>query len=324
MPIGYLQAFALSDNPFGPKRPLPGIAPRLMQMLERRPLLLHKEQRLQTLYCDAVFAKTCLDFQIILAAAAYVAEPPPPSRGSMPHAFLIQGDRGTGKTTLASQMIRIVARCTGPGDAPWKIYEAMLDATRQTATEQLNALATLEKKITDETQPNDYCCVLVDDFLGDVYPHVLAMFDRLSDRIVFLLLVTGDFLVMADRGANSRHGVKAFTIDPISPGTAVAFVRQRLDVFRPHLPANMAASPLFPFDEDDLLQAVSTGAFVGGSVPGPVTLRLLSVVLHDALQARLTELARTDPTFDVQNVSAGTVTGQLITVAEAYRIMVAA
>jgi len=324
MPIGYPQAFALSDNPFGPKRPLAGIPPRLMQMLERRPLLLHKEHRLQTLYCDAIFAKTSSDFEIILAAAAYVAEPPPPSRGSMPHAFLIQGDRGTGKTTLASQMMRIVECCTAPGDPPWKVYEAMLDATRQTVTDQLNALAALEKKITDETQPNDYCCLLVDDFLADVYAHVLAMFDRLSDRIVFLLLVTSDLLVLAGHAANSRHGVNAFTIESLSPDAAVAFVRQRLDVFRPNLPANMATAPLFPFDEDDLRQAVSTGAFAGGLGQGPVTLRLLSVVLHDALQARLTKLARMDPAFNVQHVSEATIAGQLIPIAEAYRIMVAA
>jgi hypothetical protein len=107
-------------------------------------------------------------------------------------------------------------------------------------------------------------------------------------------------------------------MEAMTPDTAVAFATHRMKTFRNQTVASVAGDVLFPFTEADIRQAVSTGA-VANQQPGPVTLRVLNRVLHDALKRRLTEL---DPAFDIRPLPAGALAQQRLKIAEAYRVMI--
>jgi hypothetical protein len=326
-PLTYQDAFALRDSPFGPRRPMPGVSPPLTQSLESRPLLIHQNRLLLDLYSPDAgpFGKRSEDFEVELATAEYrVANPlDPASRGVTSYVFLILGDRGTGKSTLASWMIDYITRCTGPNQPAWKLFEEYLSAVDgQAPEEQLARLTTVEAAF-DGVTSNDYCCVFLDDVLGAVFPHCLAAFERLRKKAAtFMMLTSSDGQLLTTSRDGTRHSVMFYEVGELSPDAAIAFVRKRIDHFRAVLPPALAAYPLFPFDENDLRTAVTTGGIAGASHQGPVTIRQLSLVLHKALRARLVELTQGAPGFNVAALSAAAGAQQLIKIAAVYRTLV--
>src|SRR5262245_30820963 len=101
MPVGYKEAFGLSDNPFGPRKRFGALPPNLTASLEKQPLLLHQNGDLERLYCDKIssFQTACDDLAALLEADGYAVDSP--ESGVASYLVAVEGDRGAGKTTLA-------------------------------------------------------------------------------------------------------------------------------------------------------------------------------------------------------------------------------
>jgi hypothetical protein len=319
--MGYKEAFGLKDNPFGPMQAVPGLPPRLTADLQTRPLLLHKNDKLEQFYCESLssFYQAYNDLDVALEVAGYTANPP--GRGVSSYLVSIGGDRGAGKTTLACRMLQMM-RQRSPKDEPaWHLEEALLNSTQQTLTEQLAELTALETRVIASQQ--DYVCILIDDLRADAYAGVTTLYDKLRNHAVVFMVFTSWDAGMQEQLDKTLHAVHRFSIAPLSPDDAVAFVHSRYEVFRVQPGNSVAIDPLFPFDEDDIRTAVAVRVISGASSTGPVSLRMFATILQAALLKRLQEIAvGNDPAFDVHAAPADKLHAMRIRVAQAYEIVV--
>ena len=326
MVLNYHDAFALRDNPFGPTKLLVGITdPSVMQMLVSRPLRIHVEPRLETLYSPDAgpFAEFCRRFEVLIATAGYTANPS--VRGISSFILLIVGYQGTGKTTVTNVMIDMLKRCTPQGERPWHVFDPWPHRDFVTASEQGEEINRLEREITAQTGRGDYCCVLIDNLVSGADRHPLQMFDRLSvDRIVFLFMVTSDLNMLGRPHHNSRHHMTVFETRELTPTSAVAFARHRTGAYRSVALPPLTGHPLFPFDEVDLRDAVEARVFATETNgQGAITLRQLSVILNDVLLQRLVVLNQENPNFHITTLSPADVDAHIIHIPRAYRVLLA-
>jgi hypothetical protein len=320
MPLGYKEAFGLRDNPFGPRRKVGALPPNLTADLQVKPLLLHRNPDLEKLFCDKIvsFRTACEDLKILLEADGYVADGP--SDGIASYFVAIEGDRGTGKTTLACRMLQIMLQRYPEGEPANGVEEVILDSRNETVSEQREKMQKLEAD--GEAGESEYRCILIDDLLADAYPDVAKLYDKLrQDAAIFMVFTSWD-AKMAEQIDKSLHNVERFNIAPLTPDEAVAYVTQRYQFFRAKGENGLNAEPLFPFDEDDIRTAVKVRVLSGTKNTGPVNLRLVASVLNSALKDRLKEIAREQPGFDARAVSAGELAKMKIKVAQSYKIVV--
>jgi hypothetical protein len=255
----------------------------------------------------------------VLDKSGYWLEPV--KRGVAPYLVAIEGDRGTGKTTLASRLLQAMLKRTPPGEPDWHVEELMLKSTTQTASDQETLLKALEPKVIDAKA--QYNCILVDDVLAEAFPAVVQLYDSLVSKCVVFMVFTSYDPKMAEQIDKSLHSVQRYPIAPLTPDDAVAFVSARYDVFRIPAPAGGADAPtLFPFDEHDIRTAVTVKAWSGNTATGPVNLRLLASILESALFSRLQEIAKKTPAFDVQTVPADQLQALTIKLAQSYSSVV--
>jgi len=319
MAFGYKEAFGLSDNPFGPRKPVGKLPPNLTFDLEKRPLLLHRSEGLEQLYCDKIpsFVAACKDMEALFEADGYTLDPP--ARGVTSYLVAIAGDRGAGKTTLASRMLQLIQKRRPAGEPVWDVQELFLKSTSETVTEQVEKLKALEAKVAAAAKPA-YLCVLIDDLLAEAYPYAALLYDNLrNDAVVFMVFTSCD-PEMSKQIEKSLHTVQPFSIAPLTPDDAIAYVTARYQVFRIPAANGINAEPLFPFDEKDIRTAVEVRVVNGNT--GPVNVRLVASVLYSALSSRLQQIARDHPGFDVQAVTADKLPTMKIKVAQAYKIVV--
>ena len=255
MPFGYKEAFALSDNPFGPRQRVGALPPNLTSELEKRPLLVHRDSKLDPLYCDNIqsFRTACEDLETLLEADGYLADPP--GRGVASYLTAIEGDRGAGKTTLASRMLQLILKRSPIGEPGWQVEELLLKSTSQTVTEQIEKLKALEAKVGEAKAA--YLCVLVDDLLGDAYPNAAELYDNLRNSSVVFMVFTSCDPKMSEQIDKTLHTVQRFRIPPLTPDDAIAYVNTRYQIFRIPSQNGINAEPLFPFDEMDIRTAVA-------------------------------------------------------------------
>jgi hypothetical protein len=320
MPVGYRQAFGLSDNPFGPRRPVDTLPPNLTVELEKRPLLLHREAKLEKLYCDKIcsFQTACKDLETLLEAVGYSEDPA--ARGVASYLLAIEGDRGSGKTTLASRMLQLMFKRSPKGEPDWQMEEVLLKSTSQTVTEQIEKLKALEAKVGKPKTA--YLCVLIDDLLADAYPNAAELYDNLTNSSVVFMVFTSSDPKMSEQLDKTLHTVQRFRIPPLTPDDAITYINDRYQIFRIPSPNGINAEPLFPFDERDIRTAVAVRVLSGAATTGPINLRLVASVLQSTLARRLQEIARQSPGFDVHAVPAGELTAMKIKLAQAYMMVV--
>jgi hypothetical protein len=318
MTIDYSQAFGLSDNPFGPYNVVTGIPAALTRNLQARPLYVHRNANLGSLYCEklSAFDAACSAFDLTLNTIGYRSATN--QRGTSPVLVTVEGDRGAGKTTLASRLMQIIMRRQPVGQSPWELIELTLDAASETATEQAAKISGIEKKLLDEKP--EYCCILVDDLRADAYRFALQMYDKLVDTIAALFLTSSDGAFGAQVAA-TRQTVQSFKIPRLTSADAVAFISHRYSVFQVPPPA-LPTAPLFPFDAADIGAAVAAQVFNGNVQPGPVTIRLIGTLLRASLDQRLHEINRTAQPFDVRQLQPNQIPANTIQLAQSYRTLV--
>jgi len=125
---------------------------------------------------------------------------------------------------------------------------------------------------------------------------------------------------MGEQVAKSLHTVQRFSIAPLTPDDAIAYINARYQIFRIPALNGLNAEPLFPFDEKDIRTAVSISVLADAT--GPVNLRIIASTLNDALTQKLQAIAKETPGFDINAITSGELAALKITLAESYEIVV--
>lgn len=325
MTLKYSNFFALSDNPFGPTKPLPEISKSsVMRTLQRHPLRIYEEPKLIKLYCSQAgpFEQHTKRFLEEISLFNYNIDPP--SAGFESLIFLISGYKGTGKTTLAHFMIHCLKKCELDEGNKWHIFEQQLKES-SSSSDQIAEIDKLKEKIDGETSAEDYCCVMLDNLVAGAEVTALDLYDKLfeSERIVFLFLVTSDLQILSKERNNSRHQITRFKMRELTSHDAVEFVKHRIKFFRePKLPS-LGNYQFFPFDEVDIKESVESGLLRGnGNGEGRITLRQFNVILHKSLNNRINELKEVNADFDIAHLPQNNVSNYIIKLVEYYQRMV--
>jgi len=320
MLISYEKAFALRDNPFRPTQILEGVKNfSMMQELDSRPLRIHKEPKLFSLYCEKAgpFESLVHEFQDRIAQEGYRINPP--SAGFNPFIFLIVGSKGTGKTTLANTMIHHLEQCKS-NNLKWHVKDPWSNKEFSSSGDQIAEIDKLQAELCRETQEGDYCCILIDNLVEGAEVRALEMFDELGkDRIVFLFLLTSDLQISKKFTCNSKHQLLPFVTRQLTPDDAIAFAKCRIDFYRRQSELSFLGNyNLFPFDADDIRDAVKSGA-IKEDEEGKITIRMLGVVLNNCIAYRMREL---DETFDISKLSDDDITNNVIRLVDYYKRIV--
>ena len=325
MTLKYSNFFALSDNPFGPTKPLPEISKIVvMRTLQRYPLRIYEEPELLKLYCSQAgpFEQHTKIFLEEITPLNYNIDPP--SAGFDSLIFLISGYKGTGKTTLAYFMIHCLKKCKLDESNEWHIFEQQLKES-SSSNDQIAEIHKLEEKIYKETSAEDYCCVMLDNLVAGAESAALDLYDKLfaSERIVFLFIVTSDLQILSKERNNSRHQITRFKMLELTAHDAVEFVKHRIDFFRNPKLSSLSNYQFFPFDEVDIEESVESGLLRGnGNGEGRITLRQFNVILHKSLNNRINELKKLNADFDITQLPQNSVSNYIIKLVEYYQRMV--
>lgn len=308
----YKRAFALSDNPFGPRKKLPGVLNSAVSAeLETNPLRVHEEPSLLNLFAPNAgkFKEHIDDFLYSIEEEGYDRDAKTLGLGSS--VVLICGHHGTGKTTLTNVLIHYLKECDSR-DNSWKIFEAtaVIDGDSH---KRLEEIENLKEKITQETQEGDHCCVVIDDIVSDEVGQCLAIYDFLKSkkRFVFLFLVTSDPELIDRKWGNSKHSVTAYKIFPLKPSDGAVFVEHRVNRFRGNGIFH-SDFQLFPFDKDEILNALETALVENED---SVTIRQLNYTLFIALRDRLKGISSK---FDVHDIPKEQISEHLINLLDEY------
>jgi hypothetical protein len=316
MPLGYPQAFGLSDNPFGPRQKVGALPPASTADLQTKPLLVHRTKGLDTLYCDNLpsFLKACKELDAALNADGYTTDPM--ARGTSHYFIAVEGDRGAGKTTLASRMIQLMARRLPDGDPPWAVRELMLKSDRETATEQIERIKTFDATLQAVNDP--YVCLLIDDVVAEAYPQIAKLYEQLQERfIVFLVMTTCD-PAMGAKLDQAVYSVRRYPMPPFTPDDAVAYITSRYSVFQLPAAKSIAGEPMFPFTEADIRSAVTVRKAALQAEKRPLNMRMIASFLQFSLSKRLETLAGEAPGFDLGGVPASKLKELMIQLTDAY------
>lgn len=298
------KAFGLTDHPFSPNRPIPGMTkPKLLDNLVAGPLRIWQDESLLKLYCPDAgpFASQFRDFTTLLSLKGYTEKPT--SVGYQSLAFFVGGPDGTGKTSLVNRMVSHLRKCrqTDAGNYwDWKVFDTWSNRPFN-AENQVTALSALRDEINGQTKENDYCCLVLDNLGSETVPGAIELFSRLNEtRVVFLFLISSEDKLVAKDWDNFQVSVNVYRTEALESGEAIKYVRHRLDFYRvrsandePILPG----CPTFPFDPKDLEEAIQPPQ---AEERGIVTLRELNSHLSKAMQQRLLQL---NETYDVQQLA---------------------
>lgn len=282
--MSYDHAFGLTDNPFCPAEPFLDLGVRYRKRLSSSPLLLHEESKLMPLYCEAIDAKRHFDDFERRIAAYNFRTTPSKALGTETFAFVVHGSKGSGKTTLVNRMISHMKDCAPNGTA-WKLYGQWPEDNTSTDW-QLKAIDEIRDAILGEHP--EYACVVFDDLTAGAETAAANLFHRVDDEgiVIFAFLVTSNVALIKRDWAGMRLNPRVYSVDELSPEAAVEYIAARLNVFRSKS-ATGRFGPLYPFDEQDITEALTEQAIGRGAVfKGAVTLRVLNGTLCDALFRR--------------------------------------
>ena len=311
----YEKAFGLRENPFKPSR-IEGVEKIVMTKdLHTSPLKIHEEPKLISMYCPHAgpFHSLFEKFKNMITLEGY--EINPSCAGNSCFIFLIMGSEGTGKTTLASMMMHHLKQCKEKKE--WIVHDPWAEKIFNSSIDQMAEIDKMERWIKDKTNANDYCCLLIDNLIYGAEARVFDLYDKFGDRIMFLFLITSDPKLYEHFSLNSRHQVITLQTRPLTADDAVAFVKCRIETFRKTGLLFTSDFGLFPFDADDIRNAVMSGVIKDKR--GTITLRMLGVLLHKCIIYRMQEL---DENFDISTMSNNDVKNNIIHVIEYYNKIV--
>jgi adenylate kinase family enzyme len=311
----FVRPFGLSDNPFSPARlPLlpdgtrPSVAKLSLSNINTRPLRVDKEPNLRHLVVPGAgdFAAFEREFRNKLEVAGYAAHPVETANHL---AFIISGAEGTGKSTLASMLVRRLQLCK----ATWSpVYYSV----QTPGTFGRSLYKYLAEKL-DETPEDGYCYLVVDDLTAGNKDDAIKIFEEYSSsRILIMFMVTSDIQLLQEADENYRIELKRFRTESLTPDQAVAFVRHRIAQYRePRLREVLAEYPLFPFLEEDIRWDVAESRKDPNVGRGSITLRSLATILNRTLELHF-PIRRNGP--DLAMLSANEIASRIIKPSQTY------
>jgi hypothetical protein len=293
MPSTYEKAFCLTDNPFGPKRPLAGVSVPLLRSIYISPLKLDADDDDNGLYKLYVpdagpFDDLHTRYLTKLEAENYWAGGPARESSVGINSFIsfLHGPIGTGKTTLMNLMIRSLKRCK-PANVEWVPFHAQFNLIPN-ETQQNRELDKVRETIKQRKLDGDACSYLVlDNLMNGAVENAFNLYDDFQRQFrLFAFVTTSDSELRQKRwDAWGPLPIEAYETAELSPENAVAFVRSRVKVFRDErTKATLGARDLFPFNEQNIEQAVIAKGIAFDEGRKIITIRQFSQALSTILE----------------------------------------
>jgi hypothetical protein len=313
----FLETFGLLDNPFNPSS-FAGVSSLKLDQLSSEPLPLDEEPGLAPLFIQEAGAfESLLDrFDRTLRSKGY-SWPPEPSLGSNSLLIRITGNKGTGKTTLANEMVRRVKECAE-------------DATAQIAVHRISGKEVTAEDIKEEiTVLGNYLnangtlpCVILDDIpyssrklADELYKNVRAH----THMVLILILSDMESLRNQPKPGVVKVGDQLwndYSTQNLTVNQATSLVAQRIKLFRAdavHGHFCGLGMDLFPFDPDDIASSVAPESG-DRDEPGTIPLRLLNWLLDMALQQSIDKF----PPGDITKLKPHELGPRLVKLEQAY------
>lgn len=299
----YTNAFGLRDNAFGPRTQVPGVSMLASRQLEIKPLQLHTEKLLWDFFAPnaGAFGEHIDDFRGRIIGDGY--DPDGRQLGLTSPVSIIGGQEGTGKSTLAFAMIKHLIDCES-NNVEWKPFVAKPAGS---ADKQEKRIRDLTDRIERETKEGDYCYVLIENVFRGADHVALGVHDFLEEhnRVGFLFVMTHDLKVLDQHWKNAPYDVWTYRLRPLTPEQGLEVVKKRIASSR-MAGGKVPGYPLFPFEENDILEGLHSGA---AEEEGATTMRTLNKTLFRLLRQRQQSLAEN---YTISTVAPGEIQNQLI------------
>jgi len=304
----FLTAFGLRDNPFNPLE-FGDVEPWALDNLSSAPLPLDEEPRLRPL-----FKETLKSFDALLAGKKYSMQPP--ALGTKSLFIKITGKRGTGKTTLANEMVRRLKQCAAK-DADIEVYR--VEGHYISPSDFEDQIGNLHEQVAEHLPARP--CIILDDAPYARWTIAEDLYNKIRNKtktpvIIILILSDVEALRRPVRIAG-KYGWYDFATTNLTAHQAVALVAQRVRLFRPDpLQDHLArlGMELFPFDPRDIEKCVAP-AQGGLDDPGTITLRQLHLILERSLEEMLGEFMQM---ADLTRTATDELRGRLISLKREY------
>jgi len=311
------RAFGLSDDPFSPaglprvqNGDQPAIGNRMrLSTLYKNALRMDEEPALEHLFVPEAgkFGEYQRQFKYMLEYAGYGEEQVVTTDQ---FAFLVSGEKGTGKSTLVSALAHGLKQC----NVEWKSYYYPPGPPHSPREMPYDYLA---PKL-DSVALGSYCYLVIDGLDARAKNDAVRLYEEYTEtHVIIMFLITEDLRLLRDARENNRVNLTRFRMEPLTPEQALAFVERRINQFRvERLREPLRGYPLFPFLEEDIRKQVAENQDGRRTREGPITLRSLATILHKTLEESWPS-RRNDA--DLETLMADQLASKIIKPAQGYR-----
>jgi hypothetical protein len=293
-----MEELALLDNPFDP-RWLSGEDPRYLQNLSLDPLRIDECEDISSLYFTG-FPNMAAHETVWRQKLKVRGYQPGGKRPLASLAAVVRGNRGSGKTTLASSFLRYLKTCRAEGETEWtSIQHIFRDVDMQhlplSSEEICGGCAKIAADL-DAVSPRSWVCALIDNADDAALNRVLEVF-RDKNHCPHVFVITTDHIEVIDKAQLIGYPVKPldFPLKPLEPDDAVAYARFRIEHFRhPEHADEYLCDKMFPLLEVAVRRWNTRMAGAAADVGNTLYIRNLNTDLSDRIDKLSEQFAQPD------------------------------
>ena len=134
-----------------------------------------------------------------------------------------------------------------------------------------------------------------------------------------MFLITSDLDLIGDAPDNSSHNIHLYKSRPLKPSEAAEFVSHRISQFRCLTLPVLQTYNCFPFDIDNIRDAVEEVLLKSNGGSGPITIRQLNRILEEAVRSRLIELP---DSYHIKQITEHNISNEFIYLKEFYSTLI--
>jgi hypothetical protein len=292
---------ALSTNPFDPDiDALPDVPPNLAEGLGGNALRVDLAPELKDLFCWKMAGLRELDNEV--TNLLFGMDKQGNNVVRRPGIIVVEGSRGSGKTSFASHIRRRLIDAGPPGGGEWrqlvKAYPYDPEALREADCQ----LAALRRDLRIVAGASGSLLAMIDDLPKGGFPRLVETFEAFPDHFKVFLVTKEDDPSLGEETKWVRPRARLLKIPSLTSADVTEYVRHRVELFRrPDLPQFSNTSPLFPFEANYARKSVGQGT---------MPLRLINRRYGETLLNHHRTHDR--PNFDVAGVAVGDLPDYLI------------